>query len=88
MNNFFRQYSNNPTCSMVESAMDWLTSNFSVLFNAIQKSGKLLMNQVTDLLINIPAIILIVLVVIFAFFYHGQEIWTCCFFIHRPAIYL
>ncbi len=56
MNNFFRQFTNITTCPLVESAMDWLTSNFSVFFSAIQKTGKLLMSQVTDLLIGIPAL--------------------------------
>ena len=87
MNNLLDNIPKIPLAPWVESAMDWLTSNFSVLFNAIQKSGKLLMNQVTDLLINIPAIILIVLVVIFAFFITGKK-FGLCFFIHWSVIYL
>lgn len=71
MNNFLDNKL--PLASWVESAMDWLTSNFSAFFNSIQQFGKLLMNQVTDLLISIPAIILIALVVILAFFITGKN---------------
>lgn len=73
MNNFLDNIPTIPLATWVESAMDWLTSNFSAFFNTIQQFGKLLMNQVTDLLISIPAIILILLVVIFAFFVAGKN---------------
>ncbi|MEK5231362.1 proline/glycine betaine ABC transporter permease [Lysinibacillus sp. FSL K6-0232] len=77
MNNFLDNKL--PLASWVESAMDWLTSNFSAFFNSIQQFGKLLMNQVTDLLISIPAIILIALVVILAFFITGKKFGLAVF---------
>ncbi|MGK4115986.1 proline/glycine betaine ABC transporter permease [Lysinibacillus capsici] len=79
MNNFLDNIPTLPLAPWVESAMDWLTSNFSAFFNSIQQFGKLLMNQVTDLLISIPAIILILLVVIFAFFVSGKKFGLAAF---------
>ncbi|WP_155590435.1 ABC transporter permease [Lysinibacillus cavernae] len=79
MNNFLDNIPAIPLASWVESAMDWLTSNFSAFFNSIQQFGKLLMNQVTDLLISIPAIILILLVVLFAFFVSGKKFGLAAF---------
>lgn len=79
MNNFLDNIPTIPLATWVESAMDWLTSNFSGFFNTIQQFGKLLMNQVTDLLISIPAIILILLVVIFAFFVAGKKFGLAAF---------
>lgn len=79
MNNFLDNIPTLPLAPWVESAMDWLTSNFSAFFNSIQQFGKLLMNQVTDLLISIPAIILILLVVIFAFFVSGKKLGLAAF---------
>ncbi|KOY82939.1 proline/glycine betaine ABC transporter permease [Lysinibacillus macroides] len=79
MNNFLDNIPKIPLAPWVESAMDWLTSNFSAFFNSIQQFGKLLMNQVTDLLISIPAILLIVLVVILAFFITGKKFGLAAF---------
>ncbi|GAB0166903.1 proline/glycine betaine ABC transporter permease [Lysinibacillus sp. CTST325] len=79
MNNFLDNIPVIPVGPWVESVMDWLTSNFSVFFNLIQKNGKLLMNQVTDLLVSIPPIILILLVVIFAFFVTGKKFGLATF---------
>ncbi|MEB2281387.1 proline/glycine betaine ABC transporter permease [Lysinibacillus xylanilyticus] len=79
MNNLLDNIPAIPVGPWVESVMDWLTSNFSVFFNLIQKNGKLLMNQVTDLLVSIPPIILILLVVIFAFFVTGKKFGLATF---------
>ncbi|MFB7155585.1 MULTISPECIES: ABC transporter permease [unclassified Lysinibacillus] len=79
MNNFLDNIPAIPVGPWVESVMDWLTSNFSVFFNLIQKNGKLLMNQVTDLLVSIPPIILILLIVIFAFFVTGKKFGLATF---------
>ncbi|MEQ6354929.1 proline/glycine betaine ABC transporter permease [Lysinibacillus sp. M3] len=79
MNNFLDNIPAIPVGTWVESVMDWLTSNFSLFFNLIQKNGKLLMNQVTDLLVSIPPIILILLVVIFAFFVTGKKFGLATF---------
>lgn len=79
MNNFLDNIPKIPLAPWVESAMDWLTSNFSAFFNSIQQFGKLLMNQVTDLLISIPAIILIILVVLLAFFITGKKFGLAAF---------
>ncbi|WP_341302126.1 proline/glycine betaine ABC transporter permease [Lysinibacillus sp. FSL H8-0500] len=79
MNNFLDNIPKIPLAPWVESAMDWLTSNFSAFFNSIQQFGKLLMNQVTDLLISIPAILLIVLVVLLAFFITGKKFGLAAF---------
>lgn len=89
MNNFLDNIPTLPLAPWVESAMDWLTSNFSAFFNSIQQFGKLLMNQVTDLLISIPAIILILLVVIFAFFVSGKKLGLAAFsLINWLVVYL
>lgn len=79
MNNLLDNIPAIPVGPWVESVMDWLTSNFSMFFNLIQKNGKLLMNQVTDLLVSIPPIILILLVVIFAFFVTGKKFGLATF---------
>jgi len=79
MNNFLDNVPTIPLAKWVESAMDWLTSNFSAFFNTIQQFGKLLMNQVTDLLNSIPAIILILLVVVFAFYATGKKFGLASF---------
>lgn len=79
MNNFLDNIPKIPLAPWVESAMDWLTSNFSAFFNSIQQFGKLLMNQVTDLLNSIPAIILILLVVVFAFYATGKKFGLASF---------
>jgi len=79
MNKFLDNIPAIPLGPWVESVMDWLTSNFSVFFNLIQKNGKLLMNQVTDLLNSIPAIILILLVVVFAFYATGKKFGLASF---------
>ncbi|MDD1501951.1 proline/glycine betaine ABC transporter permease [Lysinibacillus sp. CNPSo 3705] len=79
MNNLLDNIPAIPVGPWVESVMDWLTSNFSMFFNLIQKNGKLLMNQVTDLLVSIPPIILILLIVIFAFFVTGKKFGLATF---------
>ncbi|MEG0259233.1 MAG: proline/glycine betaine ABC transporter permease [Lysinibacillus sp.] len=79
MNNWLENIPSLPVASWVESAMDWLTSNFSSVFSTVQKSGKLLMNQVTDWLISMPAILIILLVVLVAFFATGKKFGLAIF---------
>ena len=79
MLNFLDNMPTVPLASWVESAMNWLTSNFSAFFSTIQKSGKLLMNQVTDLLIGIPAILIILFIVILAFIASGKKFGLALF---------
>lgn len=56
-----------PVADVVETAMDWLTSNFASFFDFITKSGKSAMDGLTDLLILIPPTIFILLIAIIAF---------------------
>lgn len=79
MRNFLDDMPTLPLASWVESAMNWLTSNFSAFFGTIQKSGKLLMNQVTDVLIGIPAILIILFIVILAFIATGKKFGLALF---------
>ncbi|RHW34954.1 proline/glycine betaine ABC transporter permease [Lysinibacillus yapensis] len=57
-----------PVAESVEKLMDWVTGNFSALFDFIQTGGKNSMDFITDMLIAIPPVIFILLVAIAAFF--------------------
>lgn len=67
MSSFLDNIPKMPVADVVESAMDWLTSNFASLFDFITKSGKSAMDGLTDLLILIPPVIFILLIAIIAF---------------------
>lgn len=51
----------------MESVMDWLTSNFSSLFDFVQTGGQNAMDFITDTLIAIPPIVFILVIAIIAF---------------------
>lgn len=57
-----------PVADTVENMMDWLTDNFSGLFDFIQKSAQSSMDSITNLLIAIPPILFIIIVALIAFF--------------------
>ncbi|WP_087960618.1 ABC transporter permease [Bacillus massilioanorexius] len=59
--------------------MDWLTSNFSPMFDFLQNNGQTLMKSVTELLISIPPIIFILFIVLFAFFASGKKLGLSIF---------
>ena len=62
-----------PVADWVENTMDWLTNQFSSLFNFVQGNGKWLMEGMTDLFLAIPAVIFIIALVLIAFFVSGKK---------------
>lgn len=79
MNSMLEELPKLPVADWVENAMDWLTSNFSTLFDFLQSNGQELMTSVTELLISIPPIIFILLLVLIAFFASGKKIGLSIF---------
>ena len=63
-----------PVAEWVENTMDWLTNQFSSLFNFVQDNGKWMMEGMTDLFLAIPAVIFIIAIVLLAFFVSGKKI--------------
>ncbi|GLC87183.1 ABC transporter permease [Lysinibacillus piscis] len=68
-----------PVASWVESAMEWFTNQFSAFFTVIKDAGKFVMEHVTGWLISVPAIVLILLITIIAFFITGKKLGLAIF---------
>ncbi|KIU19846.1 ABC transporter permease/substrate binding protein [Weissella cibaria] len=62
-----------PVAGWVESAVNWLTSNLSGFFDAIQTGGNHLMNGMTNGLIAMPSWAVIIGVTIFAILSSGKK---------------
>ncbi|WP_067840197.1 ABC transporter permease [Amphibacillus sediminis] len=68
-----------PLSDWVNSFTSWLTSTFSFIFNPIRNQFGDFMSWTADLLASIPAIIVIILVAVLAFFISGKRIGLSVF---------
>lgn len=71
MTNFLQQ--SLPIADWVESFTDWLTSTFAGLFSALQHGGQFVMDGMTSLLTSIPALLLIAVITLAAFFVSNKK---------------
>lgn len=71
MTNFLQQ--SLPIADWVESFTDWLTSTFAGLFSALQHGGQFVMDGMTSLLTAIPALLLIAVITLAAFFVSNKK---------------
>lgn len=68
MNSILDKIPQIPLADWTNQAMDYISDNFQGFFDQIQKTTENAMNSVSDLLLAIPAIIVILLVAVLAFF--------------------
>lgn len=68
MNNFLDDIPQIPLAQWTNDAMDYITDHFQGFFDQIQESTESLMMAVTDGLMFIPAIVMILLIAVLAFF--------------------
>lgn len=71
MTNFLQQ--SLPIADWVESFTEWLTSTFAGLFSALQHGGQFVMDGMTSLLTSIPALLLIAVITLAAFFVSNKK---------------
>lgn len=71
MTNFLQQ--SLPIADWVESFTDWLTNTFAGLFSALQHGGQFVMDGMTSLLTSIPALLLIAVITLAAFFVSNKK---------------
>ncbi|MEO1769042.1 ABC transporter permease/substrate binding protein [Candidatus Enterococcus ferrettii] len=71
MTNFLQQ--SLPIADWVESFTDWLTSTFAGLFSALQHGGQFVMDGMTGILTSIPALLLIAVITVAAFFISNKK---------------
>lgn len=68
MNSILDKIPQIPLADWTNQAMDYISDNFQGFFDQIQETTENAMNSVSDLLLAVPAIIMILLVAILAFF--------------------
>lgn len=68
MNSLLDKIPQIPLAKWTNEAMDFISDNFQGFFDEIQSTTESMMNFVTDLLLSIPAIIVILLIAVLAFF--------------------
>lgn len=71
MTNFLQQ--SLPIADWVEAFTDWLTSTFAGLFSALQHGGQFVMDGMTGILTSIPALLLIAIITVAAFFISNKK---------------
>ncbi|MBO2534672.1 ABC transporter permease [Rummeliibacillus suwonensis] len=79
MSNFLDNIPRLPVADWTQSAMDWMTKNFSGLFDALQSNGEWLMDSITNLLTTIPPILFILIIAIIAFLASGKKLGLTIF---------
>lgn len=79
MSNFLDNIPRLPVADWTQSAMDWMTKNFSGLFDALQSNGEWLMDSITNLLTTIPPILFILIIAILAFLASGKKLGLTIF---------
>lgn len=79
MSNFLDNIPRLPVADWTQSAMDWMTKNFSGLFDALQSNGEWLMDSITNLLTTIPPILVILIIAILAFLASGKKLGLTIF---------
>jgi len=62
-----------PISQWTETVINWITENFSLLFDALTEAGTSLMGWMTSILLLIPPLAFIILVVLLAFFVSGKR---------------
>jgi len=62
-----------PMSQWVESIINWITANLSVVFDALTEAGTSLMEWMTSILLLIPPLVFIIIVVAIAFFVSGKR---------------
>lgn len=68
MNSILDKIPQIPLAEWTNTAMDYISDNFQGIFDSIQETTESAMNGVSELLLSIPAIIIILLVAVLAFF--------------------
>lgn len=71
MTNFLQQ--SLPIADWAEAFTDWLTSTFAGLFSALQHGGQFVMDGMTGILTSIPALLLIAIITVAAFFISNKK---------------
>ncbi|GAA4059263.1 proline/glycine betaine ABC transporter permease [Amphibacillus indicireducens] len=75
----FDQIPQFPISEWIDRAVNWITSTFSFIFNPIRNEFGDFMSWVADLLEQIPAIVIILIVVVGAFFVTGRKFGLATF---------
>lgn len=75
----FDQIPQFPISDWIDRAVNWITSTFSFIFNPIRNEFGDFMSWVADLLEQIPAIVIILIVVVGAFFVTGRKFGLATF---------
>ncbi|GAB3790175.1 ABC transporter permease [Virgibacillus kimchii] len=68
-----------PLSEWTSSFTDWVTNTFSILFDPIKEHFGNFMDFTSDLLLGIPAIIIILIVAVIAFFISGKKFGLAAF---------
>lgn len=62
-----------PIAEWITTAIDWLTENFALLFDALSEAGSWFMDTLTEGLLFIPPVVFIIILVVLAFIAGGKK---------------
>ncbi|MGM8212062.1 ABC transporter permease [Virgibacillus sp. W0430] len=68
-----------PIADVTKEVTDWITSNFAFLFDPIKKHFGNLMDWTSDMLLQVPPILIVILVALIAFFISGKRFGLAAF---------